>query len=162
MIGFVMKILIVILSFLLFSTKVYSENLPGGFIVVKEDQIVWKTVEQGVKQATLYGDPSKPGMYVVRNIFPAGIWSLPHQHDQDRFITVMRGVWYVGSGPDWNTSSSIPVQAGSLMLHPANAMHFDGAIEVDTEVQIIGMGPVKTIWTYPKEGRFGYPHQLSQ
>ena len=157
-----MKILIIILWSLLLSTKIYAENLPGGFIVVKEDQIVWKTVEQGVKQVTLYGDPSKPGIYVVRNIFPAGIWSLPHHHDQDRFITVIRGIWYVGSGPEWDSSNSIPVPAGSFMFHPANAIHFDGAMAADTEVQIIGMGPVKTIWTYPKEGRFGSPHKLNQ
>ena len=48
------------------------------------------------------------------------------------------------------------------MLHPANGVHFDGAIAVDTEVQIIGMGPVKTTWIFPKEGRFGKPRKLTQ
>jgi hypothetical protein len=57
---FVMKILLATLFTFLFSATVYAENLPGGFITVKEDQIVWKTNENGVKQATLYGDPSKP------------------------------------------------------------------------------------------------------
>jgi len=159
---FVMKILLTILSSLLFSTIANAENFPGGFITAKEDQIVWKTSENGVKQAILYGDPSKPGIYVARNIFPAGIWSAPHFHDQDRFITVMRGVWHVGMGPDWDSKGSIPVSAGSFMFHPTNAVHFDGAMEADTEVQIVGMGPVKTTWIYPKEGRFGKPHKLSE
>ncbi|MBU3642288.1 hypothetical protein [Polynucleobacter sp. Fuers-14] len=70
-----MKVLLATLFTFLFSATVYAENLPGGFITVKEDQIVWKTNENGVKQTTLYGDPSKPGIYVVRNIFPAGVMS---------------------------------------------------------------------------------------
>jgi len=48
------------------------------------------------------------------------------------------------------------------MFHPANGVHFDGAMANDTEVQIIGMGPVSTTWIYPKEGHFGKPHKLSQ
>lgn len=156
-----MKVFVAILSSFLFSVAVHAETLSSGFVVVKEDQIIWRTSEQGVKQATLYGDPSKPGIYVVRNIFPAGIWSAPHLHDQDRYITVMRGIWYVGSGPEWDSKDSIPVPAGSFMLHPANGVHFDGAMAADTEVQIIGMGPVKTTWIYPKESRFGEPHKLS-
>jgi hypothetical protein len=48
------------------------------------------------------------------------------------------------------------------MFHPANGVHFDGAMAADTQVQIIGVGPVKTDWIYPKEDRFGKPHKLSQ
>ena len=91
-----MKLLIATFITFFLSATVYAENLPGGFVTVKEDQIVWKIAENGVKQTTLYGDPSKPGIYVVRNIFPAGIMSAPHSHDQDRFVTVIRGTWYAG------------------------------------------------------------------
>ena len=157
-----MKLFLAMLLPVVFSATVYAEGFPGGFITVKEDQIVWKTAENGVKQATLYGDPSKPGLYVVRNIFPSGIWSAPHFHDQDRMITVMKGTWHVGMSTEWGSEGSIPEQAGSLMFHPAYGVHFDGAMTADTEVQIVGMGPVTTTWIYPKEGRFGKPHQLSQ
>jgi hypothetical protein len=157
-----MKVFIgTLLSFLL-SVTVYAENLPGGFVTVKEEQIVWKVAENGVKQTTLYGDPSLPGIYVVRNIFPAGVMSAPHFHDQDRFVTVIRGTWYAGMGSDWDPKNNIPLPAGSFMFHPANGVHFDGAMASDTEVQIIGMGPVKTTWIYPKEAHFGNPHKLSQ
>jgi hypothetical protein len=35
--------------------------------------------------------------------------------------------------------------AGSFVVHPANGHHYDGAKEEDALVQIMGMGPVKTI-----------------
>ena len=98
-----MKLFLAMLLPVVFSATVYAEGFPGGFITVKEDQIVWKTAENGVKQATLYGDPSKPGLYVVRNIFPSGIWSAPHFHDQDRMITVMKGTWHVGMSTEWGS-----------------------------------------------------------
>jgi hypothetical protein len=41
----------------------------------------------------VFGDPSQPGMYVVRNLFRAGRGSRPHFQDQDRYITVIKGTW---------------------------------------------------------------------
>ena len=52
----------------------------------------------GVCQAVLHGDPTKPGLYIVMNRFKPGNFSKPHFHPNDRFITVVSGTWWVGTG----------------------------------------------------------------
>jgi len=32
------------------------------------------------------GDPAKPGLYAIRRLFKPGETSLPHYHDQDRYL----------------------------------------------------------------------------
>ena len=56
---------------------------------------------------------------------------------------------------------TVGLPAGSMMFHPAGVVHFDGAINGPTEIQIIGMGPVSTTSVYPNEGRFGKPRKLN-
>ena len=141
--------------------SVQAQSSPKDFLVVKPDQVVWGDAPAGVKTTVLYGDPNKPGMYVVRNIFPAGIMSTPHFHTQDRFVTVIKGTWYAGTDASWDPATTVGLPAGSMMFHPAGVVHFDGAIKGDTEIQIIGMGPVSTTSVYPNEGRFGKPHKLN-
>ena len=141
--------------------SVQAQSGPKDFVVVKPDQVVWGDAPAGVKTTVLYGDPNKPGMYVVRNIFPTGIMSTPHFHTQDRFVTVIKGTWYAGTDASWDPATTVGLPAGSMMFHPAGVVHFDGAIKGDTEIQIIGMGPVSTTSVYPNEGRFGKPHKLN-
>ena len=136
-------------------------TLPGGFVKMTPSEIVWKDGENGIKNTVLFGDPSKPGLYIARNIFPAGVMSTPHSHDQDRWVTVIKGVWYSGTDASWDPKSTIVIPEGSIMFHPANAVHFDGSLKEPVEVQIIGMGPVKTTYVYPSEGKYGKPHKLN-
>ena len=131
------------------------------FLVIKPDQVVWGDAPAGVKTAVFYDDPNKPGMYVVRNIFPEGIMSTPHSHAQYRFITVIKVTWYVGTDEIWDPATTAGLPAGSMMFHPAGIVHFDDALKGATEIQIIGMGPVSTTSVYSKEGRFGAPRKLN-
>jgi quercetin dioxygenase-like cupin family protein len=143
---------------------VAAQNISAGakdFVIVKPDQVIWGDAPEGVKTTVLYGDPNKPGMYVVRNIFPTGIMSTPHSHSQDRFITVIKGTWYAGTDAGWDPATTVGLPAGSMMFHPAGVVHFDGAMNGPTEIQIIGMGPVSTTSVYPNEGRFGKPKKLN-
>jgi hypothetical protein len=54
----------------------------GESVVKLPDQIEWKppAVHPGPSTAVLYGDPSKPGVYVMRTKFPAGFRYMPHTH----------------------------------------------------------------------------------
>ena len=40
------------------------------------------------------------------------------------------------------------------MLHPAKAVHWDGARDEEVIVQIIGIGPADTIRIHPGDGPF--------
>lgn len=103
--------------------------------------------EQGLTSMTVLGDPSKPGIYVVRNRFAAGNTSRPHFHDQDRFVTVIKGTWYTDEGDVFRADKMVPIKAGGFMYHPAGFHHYDGAKDEEVIVQIMGMGPVKTTQT---------------
>ena len=99
-------------------------------------------------QVVLFGDPNKPGLYVVQITFKAGTGSRPHFHDQDRLVTVVKGTWYVHLGPESDTyapEKMTAMKAGSFVYHQAFGHHYDGAHEEDAVVRIVGMGPVKTV-----------------
>ena len=117
---------------------------PHGFIAAQPEDM---KPAAGGNQVVLFGDPAKPGLYVVRNTFPAGRIGTPHFHSQDRHVTVLKGTWWVSLGPDSDSgdaSKMVPMKAGSYVFHPANGHHFDGAKDEEAVVQIIGMGPVTT------------------
>ena len=95
----------------------------------------------------LSGDPDKDGVYVIRLKIPPGLTFPPHYHDRDRYITVISGVWAFGKGESGKCEDTIPLPAGAYVMHPKGGVHYDGACgEEPVEVQIIGQGPVKTIW----------------
>lgn len=96
----------------------------------------------GLKSVVLYGDPNKPGPYAVRNRFAPGTMSRPHFHPNDRFILVLSGTWWVGTGDKFDPASTRPLPVGSTAVHFAGKVHYDGAKDEPCEVIIYGIGPV--------------------
>jgi len=139
----------------------YSAPSDRDFLVVSPEKIVWKDAGRGVKIAVIYGDPSKPGHYVIRAHFPPGVMSSPHFHGEDRHVTVIQGTWHAGKDDSWDPQATEALKAGTYMYHPAGGVHYDGGGEEGAIVQIIGMGPSKTTFLYPKEGDFGKPRKLN-
>ena len=90
----------------------------------------------------MVGDPSKPGMYVVLTKWKAGNnFSRPHFHPNDRFITVISGVWWVGTGTKFDPNNTVPMPAGTFVTHFGKEIHWDGAKDVDAILLIVGDGP---------------------
>jgi hypothetical protein len=115
---------------------------PKAVIFKLPDQIPWKeNAASGNANAVLFGDPSKPGLYIVLTKWHAGHMSHPHFHPNDRFITVISGTWWVGSGPKFDPASTVPMPAGSFVTHFGKQIHYDGAKDGDTVLQIVGEGP---------------------
>ena len=71
----------------------------------------------------------------------------PHYHDQDRYVTVLKGTWWTGAGDVYKPETMTPIRAGGFLFHPAGYHHYDGARDEEVIVQIIGMGPVQTVRT---------------
>ena len=108
-----------------------------------EDQ---RTDAAGAQQAVVVGDPSKPGFYMVYNKWTKGNhFSRPHFHPNDRFIVVLQGTWWVGSGPNFDPANgTVPMPAGSFVTHYAKQVHWDGAKDEDAILLIMGEGPATT------------------
>ncbi len=137
-----------------------AQSLDKSFTVVAPDQIQWKEMAKGIKMAVISGDPSKPGPYVIRVVFPPGIMSAPHYHQEDRHVTVMQGTWLAGTDDSWDPQATQPLKTGTYMQHPAGAIHYDGGGTEGATVQIMGIGPSSTTFLFPQVGDFGEPRKL--
>jgi hypothetical protein len=116
---------------------VHWQDIPGG---------------HGAQQATLLGDPDKPGIYVIRAKFPPHVMDNPHWHPNARYVTVLEGTWYTGTGSTFDLARAVPLKPGSVMMHPAKAPHWDGSAGNETViVQIMGEGPAGTTPIDPKQ-----------
>jgi hypothetical protein len=67
--------------------------------------------------------------------------SRPHFHPNDRFFIVLSGTWWVGSGPEFKPDATVPMPAGSHVIHYAKGVHFDGAKDEQATILVWGEGP---------------------
>ena len=129
-------------TLLLFGAPRVSDLNPAAIKVTMPDKIPWVENEKaGSAQAVVLGDPSKPGLYITLTKWHAGHMSRPHFHPNDRYITVLSGTWWVGTGARYDPASTVPLPAGSFIVHTGKEIHYDGAKEGDAVLQILGMGP---------------------
>ena len=99
----------------------------------------------GSERVTLFGDPGKPGAYAQLVKWKAGNMSRPHYHETDRHIMVISGTWWVGTGATYSPDSTLPLPAGTYVVHTARGVHYDGAKQGDTVLLIQGTGPATSI-----------------
>ena len=105
-------------------------------------EITWVRNAAGTnEQAVLFGDPNKPGPYVVRLKWLPGNMSRPHFHPNDRFFIVISGTWWMGTGEKFDPDSTVGAPAGSYVIHHAGKVHYDGAKGEEVVIQVSGMGP---------------------
>ena len=115
-----------------------------GFVIGTPD--VLKPAE-GARSTIIYGNPSKPGMYVMQITWPPGTGSRPHFHNTARYINVLKGTWYTAWGPEadvYNPENMVAVPEGTFIYQPPGGHHYDMAKDEEVIVQIMGIGPVVT------------------
>ena len=120
-----------------------AELNPAAVAYKLPDQIPWSAPSpSGAQNAVLVGDPTKEGLYVQMVKWLAGNhFSHPHFHPHDRFITVLKGTWWVGTGTKFDPSTTVPMPAGTFVTHFGQQVHFDGAKDEDAILLIVGEGP---------------------
>ncbi|MGA2399504.1 MAG: cupin domain-containing protein [Steroidobacteraceae bacterium] len=127
------------------STSLAVDN--PQFVRITPAEVHWRDIPggHGAQMATLQGDPNKAGIYVIRVKFPRHLMDSPHWHPHARYVTVLEGTWYAGTGDTFDLSRAVPLKPGSFMLHPAKAPHWDGSAgDEPVIVQIMGEGPGTT------------------
>ncbi|HVG69569.1 MAG TPA: cupin domain-containing protein [Vicinamibacterales bacterium] len=116
---------------------------------ITPENIKWVRNAAGTNEtAVLFGDPEKPGPYVIRLRWLPGNMSRPHYHQNDRFFVVISGTWWLGTGEKFDPDSTVPAPAGSYVIHKAKQVHYDGAKKEPAVIQVWGMGPATS---YPAE-----------
>ena len=115
---------------------------PAAIKIQLPNQIKWDDdMKRGESTAVLAGDPEKEGIYVELVKWHAHHMSHPHFHPNDRFITVISGTWWVGTGPKYDPDSTVPLPVGAYVRHVGKEIHYDGAKDEDVVLEIVGMGP---------------------
>jgi hypothetical protein len=115
---------------------------PAAIKIQLPDQIKWDDdLKRGESTALLAGNPESTGIYVELVKWHAHHMSHPHFHPNDRFITVISGTWWVGTGTKFDPDSTKPLPPGSFVRHVGKEVHYDGAKDEDTVLEIVGEGP---------------------
>jgi hypothetical protein len=132
---------IAIALLLLFARPTAADLNPAALAYKLPKDIPWVDQGNGAMRAVLAGDPDKPGLYVILNKWKAHNMSRPHFHPNDRFITVISGTWWVGTGSKYDPASTVPMPAGTFVTHFGKQIHYDGAKDEDAVLEIVGIGP---------------------
>ena len=137
-----LQITAAVAAFVAFGSVMSAELDPSAIKMTLPDKIPWVENERaGSAAAILAGDPSKPGIYVELTKWHAGHMSRPHFHPNDRYIYVISGTWWVGTGTKYDPNSTVPMAPGSFVTHYGKGIHYDGAKDADCVIEIVGMGP---------------------
>jgi hypothetical protein len=132
-----------VLAVLLTAPAISAAELDRAAVAfTPTSEIKWVRNAAGTNEsAVLFGDPSRPGPYVVRLKWLPGNMSRPHFHPNDRFFVVLSGTWWMGTGDTFDPDSTVPAPAGSYVIHYGGKVHYDGAKGEETIIQVWGMGP---------------------
>src|SRR6201991_1804597 len=100
------------------------------FRSVLPEDIDWKpfaAFPPSVRLAVIVGQPSQPGLYVIRVKVPHGVMLMPHKHPEDRVYTVMSGIFYIGLGEQFDGEKVKAYPPGSVIVLPGETWHFHWA-----------------------------------
>ena len=140
--------LIVALSCLPFSLSRlagHTRATPADASAWTLDAIPWgERAADGSRFALLEGERETAGQpFSYAFAIPAGLWDGPHSHSTTARIFVAKGVLRLGYGSKMDRAKAKAYPAGSYLVVPAGAAHFDGSDE-DTVILGVATGPWST------------------
>ena len=117
---------------------------PTHIPTVLPENIKWSGQVGRQQTGTLFGDPSKPGLYGVVIKWYPGNFSKPHYHNNVRWAYVISGTWWTSSSSVYDERLTYPVHAGTVAVDMLKGIHWDGARKGEKEPAILilsGNGP---------------------
>ena len=131
-----------------------QESAKSAHIMMAPKETKWgdppPVFEKGMSFSVVSGDPSKPGLYVVRAKMPAGYKIAPHWHPTDEHVTVLSGTFALGMGEKFDKASMTKLPAGGYALLPADMRHYAMATTAAT-IQVHGQGPFALTYVNPAD-----------
>ncbi len=120
-----------------------AELNPDAITILTPEEFQWRDEDPvPANSVSLFGDRNSEEYYVYLNKFAPGAFSRPHFHANDRYITVVKGTWWVGTGSDFDPdNNTVPLPVGSFVVHTGGEVHYDGAKDEEVWVLISGIGP---------------------
>jgi quercetin dioxygenase-like cupin family protein len=106
---------------------------------------------KGAQTAVLYGDPAKPGLFIIRAKFPPNYIVPPHTHPVFESVTVLTGKMGSGMGEKADTTKGNLLGPGSILLLPADHAHYVWTADEETIIQVAAVGPFDLIYVNPED-----------
>jgi quercetin dioxygenase-like cupin family protein len=123
------------------SVSAQSQDAESSVVKLPQD-IVYKGLPGAPQHVTIFGDSSKPGLYVDRIKFAPGTKVMPHWHpDSVRTVLVLSGTFYFAVGEQWDESQLKAYPAGTLYSEPARTPHYAWAKDGEVILQVTAIGP---------------------
>lgn len=127
---------------------------PEHHLLFRGDGIAWqegpKSLAPGAQFAVLEGNPGEPGVFTMRLKLPDGFAIAPHWHPNVERVTVISGVFLLGSGESFDRDSAERLEAGSYTSMPPGMRHYAFA-EGETVVQLTTVGPWEINYVNPSD-----------
>jgi quercetin dioxygenase-like cupin family protein len=112
--------------------------------IIAADAVEWgkgpASIPAGAEAAVLYGDPTADGLFAMRLKLPAGYHIGPHFHPKPEVVTIISGMFKLGTGETADPEATETLEPGALFaMHPGMA-HYVYTDE-ETVVQLNSVGP---------------------
>jgi hypothetical protein len=137
--------LLAICTIAVWAAPTHAQNAETSVVKLPQD-IIYKGLPGAPQHVTLFGDSSKPGLYVDRIKFMPGMKAMPHWHpDTVRTVLVMSGTFYFAVGEQWDESKLKAYPAGTLYSEPARSPHYAWAKDGEVILQVTAIGPTGNV-----------------
>lgn len=104
----------------------------------------------GARAALLYGDPTKPELFVMRLWLPANYRIPPHTHPKPEIVTVISGNAFLGMGTDGDRAKTQKLAPGAFVSMDPNLPHYAFTDE-ETVIQLSTVGPWAVNYVKPSD-----------
>ncbi|MDO8414435.1 MAG: cupin domain-containing protein [Gallionellaceae bacterium] len=112
-------------------------------MMVTPDELKWVDVPSlpdGAKAAMIEGPANEATAFTFRLKFPANYRIPAHWHPAIEHVTVISGIFNMGTGDELDTSKTKALSAGSVAIMQPKTHHFAWTKE-ETIIQVHGVGP---------------------
>ena len=131
-----------------------AADAPSEHVTMNAADMKWgpapPVLPKGAKLAVLFGDPGKPGPFVMRLMMPASYKIAPHWHSIAENLTIISGTLYLGDGDKMEKGHAHALKAGGYHYLPGKAHHY-AFTKTATVVQVHGDGPFDITYINPDD-----------
>ena len=103
---------------------------------------------KGMEIANIYENKDEK-WWLARLKISANVKLMPHSHPDTRYVTVLSGTYYQGSGERFDEKSLTAYPPGTFLVVPAGVKHFVWAKDGETVVQESGATPTGITYVDP-------------
>lgn len=106
---------------------------------------------KGAQTVVLVGDPSKPGLFILRAKFPPNYVVPPHTHPVFETVTVLSGTMGSGMGEKVDKAKGRILKAGSVLALEPDHAHYVWAGDEELIIQVSAIGPFDLKYVNPAD-----------